>query len=71
MLPGAAKTEKKNSVSLKKKKKKDELSSSPPAQEEKDTGAVHSQRSHLQEKDTIPQDRGLDSSSRGGGGGCW
>lgn len=70
MLPGAAKTEKKNSVSFK-KKKKDELSSWPLAQEEKDTGAVHSQRSHLQEKDTIPQDRGLDSSSRGGGGGCW
>ena len=70
MLPGAAKTEKKKQCFFK-KKKKDELSSSPPAQEEKDTGAVHSQRSHLQEKDTIPQDRGLDSSSRGGGGGCW
>ena len=39
----------------------------------KDTGAVHSQRSHLQEKDTAPQDRGQDSSSRGGGegGGHW
>ena len=41
------------------------------AQKKKDTGAVQSQRSHLQEKDTIPQDRGQDSSSRGGEGGHW